>query len=74
MLAITAEPLRESAQRALIEAHVAEGNLAEARRGYVLYRDLLRRELGVDPSSDLLTALRNREVGRDVVTKVVSAK
>jgi two-component SAPR family response regulator len=29
MLAISAEPLRESAQRALIEAHVAEGNLAE---------------------------------------------
>lgn len=62
MLAISVEPLRESAHRALIEAHVAEGNLAEARRGYVLYRNLLRRELGVDPSSDLLTVLHDREV------------
>lgn len=62
MLAISVEPLRESAHRALIEAHVAEGNLAEARRGYVLYRNLLRRELGVDPSGDLLTVLREREV------------
>jgi DNA-binding SARP family transcriptional activator len=74
MLAISAEPLRESAQRVLIEAHVAEGNLAEARRGYMLYRDLLRRELEVEPSSDLLACLRNREVRRDGVTKVVSTK
>lgn len=74
MLAISAEPLRESAHRALIEAHVAEGNLAEARRGYVLYRNLLHRELGVDPSSDLLTVIRNREVRRAIVTEVISAK
>jgi DNA-binding SARP family transcriptional activator len=53
LLAVGAEPLRESAQRALIEAHVAEGNLAEARRSYLLYRDLIRRELSVEPSTDL---------------------
>ena len=57
LLAASAEPLRESAQRALIEAHVAEGNLTEARRSFVAYRALVRRELGVDPSSDLLAAL-----------------
>jgi DNA-binding SARP family transcriptional activator len=62
MLAISAEPLRESAQRALIEAHIGEGNLAEARRCYHAYHDLVRRELGVDPSSDLLTVLRLPEV------------
>lgn len=50
VLAIGAEPLRESAQRALIEAHVAEGNLSEARRILREYRDLLCRELGVNPS------------------------
>jgi DNA-binding SARP family transcriptional activator len=49
MLAISAEPLRESAQKALIEAHVAEGNLCEARRCWHAYRALVRRELGVDP-------------------------
>ena len=54
LLAVSAEPLRESAQRALIEAHVAEGNLTEARRSFLAYRALVRRELGVDPPSDLL--------------------
>jgi DNA-binding SARP family transcriptional activator len=61
IIAISAEPLRESAQRALIEAHVAEGNLSEARRICRKYRELVRRELGVDPSSELLTILGGRE-------------
>jgi DNA-binding SARP family transcriptional activator len=54
LLAVSAEPLRESAQRTLIEAHVAEGNLTEARRSLLAYRALVRRELGVDPSNELL--------------------
>jgi DNA-binding SARP family transcriptional activator len=58
ILAVSAEPLRESAQRALIVAHIAEGNLSEARRCYRSYCDLLRRELGVAPSGDLLTVLQ----------------
>jgi DNA-binding SARP family transcriptional activator len=58
LLAVSAEPLRESAQRTLIEAHVAEGNLAEASRSFMFYRDLVRRELGVEPSSDLSALLR----------------
>ena len=58
MLAITAEPLRESAQKALIEAHVAEGNVAEAHRRYRVYRELARRELGIDPSTELSAALQ----------------
>jgi DNA-binding SARP family transcriptional activator len=57
ILAVSAEPLRETAQRALISAHVAEGNLAEARRSYRVYCDLVRSELGVEPSRDLLTML-----------------
>ena len=59
LLAVSVEPLRESAQRALIKAHVAEGNLAEAHRTYVFYRDLVRRELGVEPSSDLSVLIRD---------------
>ena len=58
MLAVSAEPLRESAQRVLIEAYVAEGNRVEAYRRYRLYRELARRELGIDPSSELSDALR----------------
>jgi DNA-binding SARP family transcriptional activator len=65
LLAVSADPLRESAQRALIEAHVAERNLAEARRSYLIYRDLARRELGIEPSSELLALLRLR---RDKLT------
>jgi DNA-binding SARP family transcriptional activator len=57
MLAVSAEPLRESAQLALLRAHVAEGNLVEARRGCRTYCDLLRRELGVEPSTELLRFL-----------------
>jgi DNA-binding SARP family transcriptional activator len=57
MLATSAEPLRESAQRALIKAHIAEGNLTEARRSYYAYHDLVHRELGVVPSTDLSTGL-----------------
>jgi DNA-binding SARP family transcriptional activator len=61
LTAISADPLRESAQRALIEAHAAEANWGEARRSYERFRDLVRRELGVDPSRDL-TALVDRRV------------
>jgi DNA-binding SARP family transcriptional activator len=57
MMAVAAEPLRESAQRALIEAHLAEGNWIEGRRTFRAYRDLLRRELGVAPSADLAARL-----------------
>ncbi|WP_106975000.1 BTAD domain-containing putative transcriptional regulator [Streptomyces katrae] len=32
LVAVSAEPLRESAQRALIEAHLAQGNLIGAMR------------------------------------------
>lgn len=53
LLAVSADPLRESARRALIEAHIAERNLAEAHRSYLAYRDLVRRELGIEPSSEL---------------------
>ena len=51
--AVAVEPLRESAQRALIEAHLAEGNVVEARRHFTRYRELLRRELAIAPSTAL---------------------
>ena len=57
LLATSAEPLRESAQRALIRAHLAEGNLAEARRSYQAYHDLVYRELGAEPSDEFVACL-----------------
>jgi DNA-binding SARP family transcriptional activator len=60
LTAISADPLRESAQRALIEAHAAEANWAEALRAFESYRDLIRRELGVNPSRDLTAFVDRR--------------
>jgi DNA-binding SARP family transcriptional activator len=51
--AVAVEPLRESAQRVLIAAHLAEGNVCEARRQYARYRDLLWDSLRIPPSTDL---------------------
>ena len=50
LTAVCSEPLRESAHRAIIRAHLAEGNSAEAMRQYETYRRLLDDELGVAPS------------------------
>ena len=65
MTAVSAEPLRESAQRSLIEAHVAEGNWVEGRRSYETYRELLRRELDAEPGPELSTLLGVRVLARN---------
>jgi len=51
--AVAAEPLRESAHRAVIEVHLAEGNVGEALRQYQACRRLLVDELGVTPTRAL---------------------
>jgi DNA-binding SARP family transcriptional activator len=48
--AVAADPLRESAHRAAIQVHLAEGNLGEARRQFTQLAGLLARELGVAPT------------------------
>lgn len=58
MMAVTAEPLRESAQRVLIQAHLAEGNWIEARRTFEAYRGILDRELGVQPGPEFAAMVR----------------
>jgi DNA-binding SARP family transcriptional activator len=50
LAAVAGEPLRESAHRALMRAHLAEGNYVEAERQYRFYEELVVRELGVSPS------------------------
>lgn len=59
LCAIAAEPLRESAHRALIEAHLAEGNASEARRALDAYRELVQAELGVGPSDGVERLVRS---------------
>jgi len=59
LAAIAGEPLRESAHRSLIGVHLAEGNRGEALGQYERYRELLRRELGVDPSEQMRRLVRD---------------
>jgi DNA-binding SARP family transcriptional activator len=56
LAALRSEPLRESAHRAVISVHLAEGNSSEAIRQYRSYRDLLQSQLGLEPS-DLMKRL-----------------
>jgi DNA-binding SARP family transcriptional activator len=51
---VAVEPLRESGHRALIEAHLHEGNLSEAIRQFDAYVSIARAELGVDPTPALI--------------------
>jgi len=53
LAAVSAEPLRESAQRLLIQAYMAEGNPTEAVRQFDRYRTLLSMELGMEPSPSI---------------------
>jgi len=48
--AIACEPLRESAHRALIRTHIAEGNPGEALRQYEVFRQLIASGLQLVPS------------------------
>ena len=58
MCATRAEPLRESAHRVLIAAHLAAGNRWEARRQFERCRALLLQELGLEPSEELARLVR----------------
>jgi len=58
LAAVAGEPLRESAHRALVKVHLAEGNRAEAVRQYRLYSELLKEQLGLVPSPQMLELLR----------------
>lgn len=60
LAAIRLEPLRETAHYVLIEIHLAEGNWSEACRQFERCRQLLREELGVEPSDSMRLLLGKR--------------
>jgi DNA-binding SARP family transcriptional activator len=62
--AVRHEPLRESARRAVMLIHLAEGNFAEALWEYERFRDLLTGQLGVEPSPDLTRLVHGQTAGR----------
>lgn len=53
LAAIRSEPMRETSHRSLIQAYLLEGNRSEAARHYRLYCELMRNELGLEPSISL---------------------
>lgn len=51
--AVAGEPLRETAQAALLRAYLTEGNRCAAIRQYQSYREYLRDSMGLEPSAAL---------------------
>jgi DNA-binding SARP family transcriptional activator len=66
LAAVRAEPLRESAHRALVKVHLSEGNWVEATRQYDSCCSLLRNELGLGPSPAMQALLDRDYVILDV--------
>lgn len=58
MTAVDIDPLRESAHRRVIRVHLAEGNRSEALLHFERYRNLLRHELGIAPTEQLIALVR----------------
>jgi DNA-binding SARP family transcriptional activator len=61
---VAVDPLRESAQRALIDAYLAEGNACEAIRQFDAFSGLLYQELGLHPSEELRSRVAGSAVSR----------
>jgi DNA-binding SARP family transcriptional activator len=53
LAAVECDPLRESSNALLINAHLADGNRTDAMRVFERYAALLRAELGIGPSAEL---------------------
>ena len=54
LAAVSIEPLRESSHRLVIEAHLANGNVADARRQFEVFGQLLASATGRQPSGGLI--------------------
>ena len=70
--AVSAEPLRESAHRAVIEAFLAEGNTSDALRQYGVCREVLARHLGLAPSESLQQIVGRYTSGDASVTQPIN--
>jgi DNA-binding SARP family transcriptional activator len=64
LAAVDREPLRESAHRALMKVHLAEGNAGEAIRRYRQYEEIAARDLGLGPSPMMRSLLSQIVPGR----------
>lgn len=57
--AMKADPLRESPHAMLIRIHLHEGNQSEALRVFSSYREVMKRELGVEPTPQLHALIKD---------------
>jgi DNA-binding SARP family transcriptional activator len=67
LASVAIEPLRESAHRQIIRAHLAAGNRAEAMRQFGLLRKLLLEEVGAEPSAAAIELLDDVALARGSV-------
>jgi DNA-binding SARP family transcriptional activator len=67
LAAVASDPLRESAQRALITTHLAEGNVVEAVRQYRRFAARLQAELGLTPTERLTSLLSAADANHALV-------
>jgi DNA-binding SARP family transcriptional activator len=74
MNAVRFEPLRESAQQVLIEAHLAEGNYVEALRAFQAYAQLAREELGIAPGPALTALVERRSAPPDTLAEFLDMR
>jgi DNA-binding SARP family transcriptional activator len=63
LAAVRHEPLRESAHRVVARIHLMEGNRVEALKQYRRYRELLAKNLGVQPSGDFASMVSLAPLG-----------
>src|SRR5262249_12550309 len=69
---LSLDPLREDAHRILMELYAAEGRGSEALRQFASCREIMRRELGVEPDRETV-ALADRIKTQSVATRATSA-
>ncbi|MCA1696878.1 MAG: transcriptional regulator, partial [Actinobacteria bacterium] len=70
MAAVAVDSLRETAHRLVVRAHLAEGNVSEARRHIAEVSQLMIDELGVSPSAALCDLARPQAVPRSALRAV----
>lgn len=64
--AVGMEPLRETAQMAVVRIHIAEGNVSEAVRAHGRYSVQLREELGVAPPRHMTELIERATSAREL--------
>ena len=64
LMSVCLDPLRESAHAALIDAHIAEGNLCEAIRRLRSCEQVLGTEFGVGPQPELVARVSDATAAR----------